>query len=94
MISQWPYLSELAGAGAGAGAGVGAGDGAAAAGAAAPSVWAGALSADLESPPLDGAAAPSSAFLSVGFCPVLPFLKSVTYQPVPFSAKPAAEIFL
>ena len=91
MVSKRLYLSEVVGAGAGAGGGAAAG--VLAAGAAALSVLAGVLSADLLSPLGGGTTAPS-AFLSSGFFPVLPFLKSVTYQPVPFSAKPAAEIFL
>lgn len=91
MVSQWPYLSELAGAGAGAAAGGGGAAGVLAAGAAALSVLAGALSDDFASLPGGGTTVPS-AFLSLGFW--LPFLKSVTYQPVPLRAKPAAEIFL
>jgi hypothetical protein len=99
MVSHWPYLSELAGAGAGAGADVGAAAGVLAAGAAALSVLAGALSLALLSPVLPlplggGTTVPSEAFLSPAVWPVLPFLKSVTYQPVPLSANPAAEIFL
>ena len=95
MVSQWDYLSELAGAGAGAGGGAAAGVLVAGEGALSdfPEV-AGVLSADLLSPLGGGTLVPSAAFLSSDFCPVLPFRKSVTYQPVPFNAKPAAEIFL
>ncbi len=94
MVSQWPYLSELAGAGAGAAVGGGGAAGGLLAGALALSVLAEALSVDFASPLGGGTAVPSAAFLSSGFFPVLPFRKSVTYQPVPLSAKPAAEIFL
>ena len=95
MVSQCAYLSELAGAGAGDGGGAAAG--VLVAGEGAPSDFpdvAGTLSADLVSPPGAGALVLSATFLSSDFCPVLPFRKSVTYQPVPLSAKPAAEIFL
>ena len=86
-------MSVVAGEGAGAAAGGGAA-GVGVAGADALSVLAGADSDDLASPLGGGTTVPSAAFLSPGFCAVLPFLKSVTYQPVPLSAKPAAEIFL